>query len=105
MPKVDLSFEHGQTFENARANFEKGITQARSRFGMFIHEVDWSDDRSSARLTGKGFDLRLRLDDARVHVTGTAAIFPRFLDAPVRKFLAEIFQDGPRGTPHPRPQS
>jgi hypothetical protein len=98
MPPVNLSFEHGQSYDTARRNFEKGITHARAKFGMFIRTVVWSDDRTSATLTGTGFEVNLRLDETMVHATGRVPIFPRFLEGPVRKFLAETFKDGGKGT-------
>jgi hypothetical protein len=94
MPAVNLSFEHGQSYDAARTNFEKGITQAQAKFGMFIHKVVWSDDRTSARLTGTGFEVDLRLDESMVHATGHVPIFLRFLEGPIRKFLAKTFKDG-----------
>jgi hypothetical protein len=98
MPPVNLSFEHGQSYDTARRNFEKGITHAQAKFGKFIHSVVWSDDSTSARLTGTGFEIDLRLDESMVYATGRVPIFLRFLEGPVRKFLAETFKDGGKGT-------
>ena len=81
MPPVNLSFEHGKSYDTARRNFEKGITHAHAKFGMFIHTVVWSDDRTSARLTGTGFEVNLRLDESMVHATGRVPIFPAFSKA------------------------
>jgi hypothetical protein len=97
MPQVNLSFEHGESYENAKVNFETGITQAHAKFGMFIHRVVWSNDRTSAKLTGPGFEVDLRLDERMVHATGHVPIFPRILEGPVRKFLANTFNHGAKG--------
>ena len=105
MPRVDMSFEHGQTFEVAQANFEKGIGEARAKFRIFIRHVEWADDRKSARLSGNGFDIRLRLDENQVHVDGDVAIFPRFLEGPVRRFLAQTFRGGSDEARGPSPHS
>ena len=91
MPAVNLSFEHGQSYDVARANFERGITEAGSRFSVWIRQVDWSEDRLSAKLSGAGFELKLSLDERMVHATGHLPIFPGFLEGPVRKFLAQTF--------------
>jgi len=88
MPKVNLQFEHGQTYENALINFEKGISEARSRFGTFIRRLEWAEDRTKARLSGPGFEVDLRLDKSMVFVTGHIPIPIGFLEGPIKRFLA-----------------
>jgi len=100
MPRVNLSFDHGQSWDAARASFETGITRAAAKFGLWIRRVEWSDDRTSARLFGPGYAVVLTLDERQVHVTGSLPFFPKFLEGPVRKFLAETL-----GSPPPEARS
>jgi hypothetical protein len=92
MPPVNMSVEHGQTWEVARSNFEKGIEAARTRFAVWIRRVDWSDDRTSARLSGPGYTLELSVDPREVHARGHLPIFASFLEAPVKAFLKKTFE-------------
>ena len=89
MPEVNLSFDHGQPWDAARANFETGITRAAERFRFWIRRVEWADDRLSARLAGPGYSVVLTLDQKQVHVTGSLPFFPKLLEARARKFVAE----------------
>ncbi|MGE3822271.1 MAG: hypothetical protein AB7I30_22885 [Isosphaeraceae bacterium] len=97
MAALDMSFEHGQPLEVAEGHFETGITRAESRFGTYLHSVEWGEDRRSARIRGTGFDVSLRLDERFVHAKGTIPFFARMFEAPVRRFLEETFQKPVRG--------
>ncbi len=92
MPLLNLSVKHGQTWEVARANFEKGITEARTKFAIWIHRVDWSADRTSAKLSGMGFVVEMWVDAQEVHATGDLPAFARLLEAPLKAFLRQTFQ-------------
>ena len=92
MPAVSMSFEHGQTPDVARARFREGIDRAKASFGMWVRQVDWSEDHSSAHLTGPGFALDMTVDDRHVHVKGGVPIPPIMLEGPVRRFLQQTFK-------------
>lgn len=89
MANLNMSVKHGQTFDDARANFEKGITAAEAKYGKHFREISWSDDRTSARLSGPGFEVNLRVDRESVHATGHVPFFVRMLEGPIRKFIQE----------------
>ena len=84
MSLINISVKHGQTLDAVRANFEKAITEAQSRFAMWIHRVEWSPDRTSATLAGTGFELTIRYDAEAVHVTGDVPFMAKLLEAPLR---------------------
>ena len=92
MAALNMSVKHGQGLDVARANFEKGITSAQSQYGKYIRQVDWSDDRNSARLSGKGFSVDLTLDAESVHATGEVPFFVRFMEGPIRKFVEQTLK-------------
>jgi hypothetical protein len=89
---LNLSVEHGQTWEVARTNFEKGITEAVAQFGRWIQRFDWSEDRTAARLSGSGYEVDLRVDDRRVHATGHIPFPFRMFEGPARRFIEETIR-------------
>ena len=91
MPPLDVSVAHGQTWDVARVNFEEGIRQARAKFGLWIRHVDWSPDRTAARLSGPGFAVEMRVDAREVHARGDLPAFAKFFEAPLRAFLRQTF--------------
>jgi hypothetical protein len=91
MSLLNLSVKHGQTLDVARANFEKGIESARAQFGMWIQQVEWSPDRTSARLSGPSFTLDMSVDAEHVYARGDLPFFARFIEAPLKAFLQKTF--------------
>src|SRR4051812_42154571 len=91
MSLLNLSVKHGQEWDVARVNFEKGIEAARTQFGMWIHRVEWSADRTSAKLFGPGFWVDMSVDPQEVHARGDIPIFARFIEGPLKSFLHQTF--------------
>jgi hypothetical protein len=91
MPLLKMSVKHGQTWDIARANFERGITEASTKFAIWIHRVEWSDDRTSAKLFGPGFVVEIRVDPQDVHATGDLPLFANLFEAPLKAFLQQTF--------------
>jgi hypothetical protein len=88
MAQFDIAVEHGQTAEAARANFEKAIAAAQSQYGSWIQRLEWAPDRTSIGVAGTGFDVRLSYDDRNVYARGTIPIAVKWLEGPIRAFLA-----------------
>ena len=84
MAALNMAFEHGQAWKVARANFETGITRPGAKFGMWIRKVEWNEERTSARLTGTGYDVLLLLDATKVYATGSTTR-PRKSRLPVER--------------------
>jgi Putative polyhydroxyalkanoic acid system protein (PHA_gran_rgn) len=94
MARVNLAVEHGQEPEAARAKFERAIATLQTRFAKWVHQVTWADDRSSVRLAGTGFDVELTYDELKVYVRGTVPIAFKFMERPVKSFIARALADG-----------
>ena len=91
MPRLNLAVPHGQPWELARANFEKGITQGSAKHALWISRVEWSSDHTAATLSGPGYEVVVSLDAENVYATGTIPIFPWLLERPLKRFLEETF--------------
>ena len=99
MSEVNLSFDHGQTWEVAQANFQHGIEEAVKQHGKHFNSVVWSDDRTGASLSGPGWRLDLKVDPTKVHLTGHVPFFLRFLEKPVLQFIEKTFKSLPAVPP------
>ena len=89
MASLNMSVKHGQPFETAKANFEKGLTAAQEKHSIYIKTVAWSDDRTSAKLSGPGYEVTLHVDQDSVHANGSVPFFVKFMEGPIRKFVEE----------------
>jgi hypothetical protein len=92
MAQLDMGIEHGQATEVARANFERAIAAAQSRFGAWIQRLEWSPDRTSVDVAGAGFDVRLSFDDRKVYARGTIPIAVKLLEGPIKAFVARALK-------------
>jgi hypothetical protein len=89
MAELNMTVKHGQTADEARANFEKVIMAAHAHHGRWIRHVEWSVDRKSAILTGPAYQLTLSFDDQNVYARGTVPLALKWLEGPVRRFVEQ----------------
>jgi len=94
MARVDLAVEHGHAPEAARAKFEEAISTVQTRFGKWVHQVTWADDRSSVKLVGHGFDVDLTYDDKKVYIRGTVPIAFKLMEQPIKAFIVHALAGG-----------
>ena len=93
MAAFKMSFEHAQPWDLARERFETGVARAAEDFRSVIKTVEWSEDKTSARLEGRGFDVTLKLQPEALHAEGQVPFMARLmLETPIRKFLEETFR-------------
>lgn len=98
MSQIRLSVKHGRTLEDARTRLDEAVTKVRVQTIPFvqIQNVDWSADRSAVKLSGKGFEVDLRVDSQDLHVMGNLTFLGGLLSGPfaagLRKVLETTFQ-------------
>ncbi len=98
MAELDIVVKHGQSLEAARVNFEKAITAAHHEHGRWIRTVEWSDDRTSAIVSGPAYRVTLSFDDQNVYARGTIPLALKLMERPIRRFVEEILERD-RGNP------
>lgn len=89
MATLNMSVKHGRPFEVAKTNFDKGILAAQEKHHLYIKTVEWSQDRTSAKLSGPGYEVTLHVDQDSVHANGSVPFFVKFMEGPIRKFVEE----------------
>jgi len=89
---MNLSVQHGHTFDEARRRLETAVHEITSRFGTLVRRVEWSTDRSQVRLEGIGFWIEMWVDAQAVHVSADIPVLGRLLGGSVTTRLKEIVQ-------------
>jgi hypothetical protein len=89
MAELNIAVKHGQSLEAARVNFERAITVAQKEHSRWISTVEWSDDRTSAIVSGRAYRVTLSLDDQHVYARGTIPLALKLLERPIRRFVEE----------------
>jgi hypothetical protein len=96
MPLIDLTVQHGQSFEEARLRLESAVQQVNMSFGSMIRRTEWAADRSRVKLEGVGFWVEMSVDAQVLHATGDIPIVGRLLGSPfvsgIRQILERSFQ-------------
>jgi hypothetical protein len=94
MANLNIVVTHGQSENQARVNFEKAISEASSRHRIWIRKVEWSDDRTSATLSGPRFQVTLSVDAENVYAKGQVPLALKLLEGPVRRFVEQSLTQG-----------
>ena len=92
MPLVNLSVQHGYTFNEAQRCLETAVHEITSRFGTLVRRVEWSTDRRQVRMEGIGFWIEMWVDAQAVHVSADIPVLGRLLGGSVTTRLKEIVQ-------------
>lgn len=92
MAHLNLSVEHHQPMDVARAKFEAGIAEAMSHFGSMVGRLHWADDHQSATVTGAGYEVRLWFDDRHFHAQGRIPWPWKLFEGAVRHHIRKIIE-------------
>ncbi len=92
MSLINLSFNHGQSLDAARADLEKAVEDVRAKLGPMVRGVEWAADRNSVRLSGTGFKADMRVDPEEIHVAMDVPVLGSLLGNPIAAGVKEILQ-------------
>jgi hypothetical protein len=95
VPLLNLTFQHGQTLEEASRRLEAAVDQASRQLQVFVRRVEWADDRKRVKLEGVGFWVEMWVDALELHATGdipTLRLLGGSLSSGLKKILEQVFQ-------------
>jgi len=92
MSLIQLSVQHGHTFDEAKKRLETAVHEIQSRFSTVLRQVEWSTDRSQVRLEGGGFWVEMQVDAQAVHLSADIPVLGRLFGGSVTTRLKEIIQ-------------
>jgi hypothetical protein len=90
-----MSLKHGQnaTPEVVQSHFERAIAEAQARYASWIHSIEWSGDRRSAKLAGPGYNVSLTLDGESVHASGQVPLAFKLLEGKIRSLVERMLAE------------
>jgi hypothetical protein len=92
MSMINLSFKHGRTQEQARAQLESAVRDVCSQCATLVQRVDWSEDRNQVKITGTGFTAQLRVDAQEVHASADVPLLGGLLGNAGSRWLEGILR-------------
>jgi hypothetical protein len=89
MPLINLSVQHGTTFDDAKQRLAAAVNDVETRFAAVVKTVTWNADRTAVTLTGPGVKVDLKVDADHVHATGDIPLLGNLLGSGVGKRISE----------------
>lgn len=93
MSLVNFSVKHGRTQDEARRRLEQAVQDVSARFAGLVDRVEWSDDRNTVKIFGKGIEVEMWVDAADVHLRGDLPFLGALLGAPILKGLKSAVEE------------
>ena len=92
MSLVNLSLNHGATLPEAEAQLAATAADVQSKFGAFVKQIDWAEDRRRVKFTGPGVWVEMRVDATHVHAEGDVPALSGLLGGGVRAALGSALK-------------
>ncbi len=92
MPLIDMTVAHGRTLDDARGRLAMAVAEASKVFGPMVRRVEWSADRSSAKLVGLGFWAELRVDGQSIYAQADLPLLGGLLGKTGEAGLKQVVQ-------------
>lgn len=92
MSLIDLSFQHGQTLDEARRRLNSAVDEVHRQLGPAIQNATWSADRSRVKVDGVGFWVEMAVDAQALHAKGDIELLGRLIGDRVRGGLNRILE-------------
>jgi hypothetical protein len=95
VPLINLTFQHGQTLDEAGHHLQTTVDQVSRQFPAFVRRVEWAGDRKRVKLEGVGFWVEMWVDAQELHATGdipTLRLLGGSLNSGLKQILQQTFQ-------------
>ncbi len=92
MSLINLSFQHGQSLDDARIHLEKAVEDVRAKLGPMVRRVEWAADRNSVLLSGTGFQADMRVDARDIQLAMDVPVLGSLLGKPIAAGLKDVLQ-------------
>ena len=92
MSAINLSVKHNTTQQEARGRLEGAVNDLWSRFGNMIEKTEWTPDRNTVKVAGKGFTGEMWVDHESVYLTADIPLLAGLLGSPIVKSLKSALE-------------
>lgn len=89
MADISVRRAHGLSKEDAQAKVQKVVEDIQAEFTSLVSSIDWNDDKTAAKVEGKGFKGDFSVDDSEVGIDVELSMFVR----PLKSKIQEKIED------------
>lgn len=77
MADISVRRTHGMELDDAKQKVQSIVDDVEDEFSSLVNNIDWSDDRTHATVTGKGFTGEFEVGDSDVTIDIDLKMFAR----------------------------
>lgn len=85
MADISVRRDHGMDRDEAKNRVEDIVNDVRDEFSSIVDSIDWSDDKTTADVKGKGFKGQFQVTDTEVTIDIDLKMFARPFKGKVEK--------------------
>ncbi len=77
MADISVKKEHGLSLSEAQGKIDQVVSDIKSEFSSLIKSIDWNDEKTHAKVKGKGFSGDFTVDEANVGIDIDLSFFAK----------------------------
>lgn len=77
MSDITVRRSHGMELEEAKQKVEQIVGDVQDEFSSLVDKIDWNDDKTRAKVKGKGFTGQFAVTDSDVEIDIDLKLFAR----------------------------
>jgi putative polyhydroxyalkanoate system protein len=89
MADIKVRRAHGLSLEDAQAKIDQVVADVQSEFSNLVSSIDWNDEKTEAKVKGKGFTGDFLVNEDEVGIDINLSMFAKPLKGKVQKKIEE----------------
>lgn len=89
MADISVRRIHGLSLEEAQGKIDQVVEDIQNEFSSLVSSIDWNDEKTEAKVKGKGFKGDFVVNEAEVGIDIDLSMFARPLKSRVQQKIEE----------------
>lgn len=89
MADISVRREHGLSLEDAQEKIDQVVEDIQKEFSSLVSSIDWNDEKTKAKVAGKGFSGDFSVDENDVGIDINLSMFAKPLKSKVQQKIEE----------------
>ena len=92
MADISVRRTHGLSLPEAQARIDQVVEDIQKEFSSLVKTIDWNDEKTKAKVAGKGFSGDFKVDENEVGIDIDLSMFAKPLKGRVQEKIEERIQ-------------
>ena len=89
MSDISVRRAHGLSLEEAQSKIDQIVEDVQTEFSSLVSSIDWNEDKTKAKVAGKGFSGDFVVDEQDVGIDIKLSMFAKPLKSKVQQKIEE----------------